>query len=209
MMSVDFRRRVHILVTDEHPVVRTGLRSIIGPQEDMTVIAEAQDARQAIRLFNLYLPEVMIVGLQASLGNGLGVLRRVREEHRDARILVMSVSDSDEALTFSLKAGAAGYLVKSASRAQILEAIRSVHRGEVYVQEGITGAVLEGRSLPRLTPRQTQILRLAGAGLSNKLISEQLNISQATVKQQLHRMYELLGIRSRSAAVAVVEALAD
>ncbi len=200
-----------VIVVDDHPMWREGVARDLA-EAGYEVVAAVGEAAQAVRLGTSLKPEVMVVDLQLPGGSGVEVIRGVLGAHPQARILVLSASAEQQDVLEAVKAGALGYLVKSAGREEFLEAVRRTADGDAVFTAGLAGLVLgEYRRLaaapatdkdaPRLTERETEILRLVAKGLSYKQIAERLVLSHRTVqnhvqntlgKLQLHNRVELV-----------------
>jgi DNA-binding NarL/FixJ family response regulator len=201
-----------VIVVDDHPMWRDGVARDLS-EAGYEVVAAVGEAPQAVRLGTSLRPEVMIVDLQLAGGSGVEVIRGVLTSHPQARILVLSASAEQQDVLEAVKAGALGYLVKSAGREEFLEAVRRTAEGDAVFTAGLAGLVLgeyrrlaaapasAGSDAPRLTERETEILRLVAKGLSYKQIAERLVLSHRTVqnhvqntlgKLQLHNRVELV-----------------
>jgi DNA-binding NarL/FixJ family response regulator len=194
---------IRVVLADDHPVVRNGLATIISQQPDMVVVAEAEDGEQAITLFGQHRPDVMIVDLRMPKCDGVEVVRRVREAHADACLMVMSAYDAGEAIHLSLSYGALGYLLKDAPRQEILAAIRCVSQNHLFVPPPLAVKALHWLSEPRLTGRNREVLRLVAAGYSNKAIASQLGITVEAAKMNVRELFAKVKIVSRVRAIAV------
>jgi DNA-binding NarL/FixJ family response regulator len=200
-----------VIVVDDHPMWRDGVARDLD-EAGYEVVAAVGEAAQAVRLGTSLKPEVMIVDLQLADGSGVDVIRGVLAVHPQARILVLSASAEQQDVLEAVKAGALGYLVKSAGREEFVEAVRRTAEGDAVFTAGLAGLVLgeyrrlaaapaTGSDAPRLTERETEILRLVAKGLSYKQIAERLVLSHRTVqnhvqntlgKLQLHNRVELV-----------------
>jgi DNA-binding NarL/FixJ family response regulator len=200
-----------VIVVDDHPMWRDGVARDLD-EAGYEVVAAVGEAAQAVRLGTSLKPELMIVDLQLADGSGVEVIRGVLASHPLARILVLSASAEQQDVLEAVKAGALGYLVKSAGREEFLEAVRRTAEGDAVFTAGLAGLVLGeyrrlaaapagGSDTPRLTERETEILRLVAKGLSYKQIAERLVLSHRTVqnhvqntlgKLQLHNRVELV-----------------
>jgi two-component system NarL family response regulator len=194
---------IRVVLADDHPVVRNGLATIISQQPDMVVVAEAEDGEQAITLFERHRPDVMIVDLRMPKCDGLEVVRRLRKAHANACLMVLSAYDVGEAIYLSLSYGALGYLLKDASRQEILAAIRCVSQNRLFVPPPLAVKALHWLSEPRLTDRNREVLRLVAAGHSNKAIASQLGITVEAAKMHVRELFAKVKIVSRVHAVAV------
>jgi two-component system response regulator NreC len=214
---------IRILVADDHAVVRAGLRMLVSSQRDMEVVAEAADGDEAARRALETRPDVVLLDMSMP-GGSTTAIRRIHRRAPRARVLVLTMHDDPAHAEAAIRAGAAGYVVKSAAEGELLEAIRGVHRGRsvvtlsvrtrggALVDEGIPspppGAVSEegGRlALPRarapLSPREHAVLRLVARGHTSREIAERLGVGVKTVDTYRSRLAEKLGVRSRAEIV--------
>ena len=205
-------RILTILIADDHPMLRRALRSLLEKEDDFQVIAEAGDGEEAIKLADALNPDMIIMDIGMPRVNGLEATRRIKASHPDIAILVLTVHDDAEYIFGILEAGAAGYIIKSEFDEQILQAIRGVAAGETVLSASITKQLLHYvmkhrvrqpsiEQVEQLTTREMEILRLAARGLSNKDISEKLNVSVHTVKGNLMDIFGKLEAASRTEAV--------
>lgn len=208
--------RIRVLVVDDHPVVRQGLRAFLSSREGLEVVGEAADGDEAIRKLRHLRPDVALVDLVMPGTGGLEVLRQAAELDLDTRIVVLtSFAETDQVLP-AVRAGAAGYLLKDAEPAEIEEAIRAVHRGEALLHPRAAGAVMREVARPRLapgaaelTPREQEVLELLGRGLTNRRIARELGVTEKTVKTHVSHVLAKLGVadRTQAALYAVREGL--
>jgi two-component system NarL family response regulator len=199
----DAAHKIRVLVADDHAVVRDGLVAMIGKWSDMTVVAEAQDGREAVEKWQQLRPDVTLLDLRMPLLDGVGAIDRIRELDAAARVILLTTFDDEEDIYRGIRAGAKSYLLKGAPREDILNCIRSVHRGETVVSLSIA-AKLAGRvSGPELTERELTVLQALATGQSNKTIGRNLFISETTVKAHLKSIFTKLNVLSRTEAIAV------
>ena len=194
---------IRIVIADDHVVVRDGIAAILGMQPDMKVVAQASDGEEACALFEKHAPDLLLLDLRMPKMDGLDVVRRIHSWRPGARIVIVTTYDDDEDIFLSLKAGAQGYLLKDASRQQILEAIRVVHAGQRYIPAKIAIKMAEHVSRPALTVREHEVLRRMACGKSNKEIGESLFISEGTVKTHMKSILAKLGAAGRTEAIAI------
>ena len=199
---------IRILLADDHSVVRTGLRLIIGNEEDMTVVGEAEDGLQAIQKAHELRPDVIVMDMTMPGLGGLEAARQMKRDLPDTRILFLTIHDSEEYFFQAVQAGADGYVTKSSPAWEVLTAIRTVHQGDCYLNPSVA-KMLVGDYLERvkqggkrdpydaLSDREREILHLIATGRSNREIAEVLNISEHTVHNHRARLMEKLGVHDR------------
>ena len=202
---------IRVLLVDDHPVVRRGLRALLEELPELEPVGEAADGAAAIRLLDQFQqagqprPDVVLMDLRMDPGmNGVEATRLITARTDPPSVLVLTVYSTDADILAAVEAGATGYLLKDAPPEELAAAVRAAARGETVlappVAARLMGRVRAGR--PALSPRETEILELLAEGLANRQISRRLFISEATVKTHLVHVYEKLGVDSRTAAVA-------
>jgi two-component system NarL family response regulator len=193
---------LRILVVDDHPALRIGMKAVVkSMKSEAMLVGVASDGHQAIERYGALQPDVMTLDLRMPGLDGLVVLERVLELDACAKILVMTMYDSEEDVFRSLEAGATGYILKSASRNEIVQAIQSVSRGVRHVPEHVAIKLSSRASTATLTPRETEVLELMRLGITNKDIAESLNVAAGTVKTHVRVILAKLGAMSRTEAV--------
>ena len=208
---------VAVLLADDHPVVRQGLRTFLELQPDLRVAGEACDGAEAVDLAAELLPDVVLLDLVMPEPAGAEVIRRIRAASPATKVIVLTTFAGDAEIFPALKAGAAGYLLKDVGPAELAEAIRRVHAGEALLSPKVAARVLRelaGDPEPGagpLTPRELDVLRLLARGLSNKAIALELVVSEKTVKTHVSSILGKLGLgdRTQAALYAVRERLVD
>lgn len=200
--------KIRLLVADDHPMLREGLVAVLGTQPDFEVVGEASDGEDVVRLVEQLEPDVILLDLEMPNVDGVEALRRLREAGSRARTVVFTAYDTDERILGALRAGARGYLLKGASRADIFSAIRTVHAGGSLLGPAVTNSLLgrigEGpEEANLLTPRETEVLSLVARGLPNAAIAGRLFISERTVKFHVGSILAKLGARNRTEAARV------
>jgi DNA-binding NarL/FixJ family response regulator len=195
--------KIRILIVDDHPVLRDGLALIIESQPDLQVVAEAGTGKQAIALFKRQLPDVTLMDLGLPDINGIDVIKELRSQHPDARIIVLTTYLGDVQALRALQAGAAGYLLKGTLRRDLLDTIRAVHAGQRHVQSDVASELADHAADQRLTEREIEVLRLIAKGCSNKLVADRLEITEDTVKGHVRNILEKLKANDRTHAVTI------
>lgn len=192
---------IRILIADDHPVVREGLVAILDDQADMTVVAQANDGREAIALFRLHQPDVVILDLRMPQVGGVEAITAIRAEFPDACIIMLTIYDTDEDIYQGLRAGAKAYLLKDTPCGEIIEIIRAVYQGQRYIPSSIGEKLAARIERPKLSERESEILQLITTGKSNKAISVALGITENTVKFHVNNILSKLGVSDRTQAV--------
>ncbi len=192
-----------MLVVDEHTALRLGMRAIVGAMAHAVVVGEAADPRSAVEKYRVLAPDVLTMDLRMPGGDGATLIEQVVDLDPDARILVMTMYDGEDDVFRALQAGASGYILKSASSHEIVEAIRTVGRGGRYVPEAIARKLRARTSTPELTPREREVLALIRRGLTNRDIGAALALAPGTVKTHLRQILDKLGAMSRTEAVTI------
>ncbi len=188
------------MVVDDHFVVRMGLRGSINLESDMTVIAEAPNGDQAIALYRQERPDVILMDLKLPGMSGVEATRLICKEFPGAAIIMLSTHDGEEDIYRSLVAGAKTYLLKTASRSELIDGIRAVHGGERHISPAIGARLAERMSHPELTTREIEVLGLIVKGRSNKEIASELAIAEVTVKLHVGHVLSKLGVNDRTQA---------
>jgi DNA-binding NarL/FixJ family response regulator len=197
---------VHILIVDDHPVVRFGLRGMLEAYEDLRVVGEAGSGDEAIVLASTTRPDVVLMDLRMPGTDGATATARIRQEHPGIRVLVLTTYEGDADILPAIEAGATGYLLKDTPIGTLTDAIRAAARGETVLAPPVAARLVTHLQAPageQLTPREVQVLGLVARGLSNSEIGRQLYIGEATVKTHLLRTFVKLGVNDRTAAVTV------
>jgi DNA-binding NarL/FixJ family response regulator len=192
---------LRVLIADDHTALRLGLCSIIESMDDAMVVGEAADGEEAVALYQSARPDVMTLDLRMPKLDGLRVVEQVLAAAPEARVLVMTMYDHEEDIFSSIRAGAKGYILKSAPRAEIIAALRKVGAGERYLPDYVAATIASRLSAPSLTGRETEVLQLLRVGISNKEIARQIHVSEGTVKAHVREILSKLGAISRTEAV--------
>ena len=195
--------QIRILVADDHPIVREGLRGLIAIQPDMVVVAEASNGREAIQQFRVHRPDVTVMDLQMPEVNGTDAVSAIRVEFPNAKIIVLTTYAGDVQILRALKAGAQGYLLKAVLHKELPDNIRAVYAGRKVMAPEAAAQVAEHSGEEALTPKELEVLRLVALGNANKLIAAQLSISEETVKSRVKNILDKLGANDRTHAVTI------
>jgi len=191
---------IRILVVEDHHVVRQGLVALIKTVEDMQVVGEACDGKQAVELFRQQQPDVTIMDLRLPHMTGVEAITAIRRDFPSARIIVLTTYDGDEDIYRALQAGARGYLLKDMSGDDLMDAIRTVHAGRSRIPPAVAQRLADRLGGPDLTGRELDVLKLIVSGKSNKEIGRDLFISEATVKTHINSLLSKLGVSDRTQA---------
>jgi DNA-binding NarL/FixJ family response regulator len=194
---------IRVLTVDDHQLLREGIAAVIESQEDMTLVAQASNGREAVESFRRLRPDVTLMDLRMPDMSGIEAITAIRSEFRDARIVVLTTYAGDAQAAAALKAGAVGYLLKSLVRKELLETIRAVHAGKRRVPPEIATEIAEHVADDALTVREVEVLRRVAAGKSNKLIAAELDISEGTVKTHMKSILPKLDASDRTHAVMI------
>jgi NarL family two-component system response regulator LiaR len=203
---------IKILIADDHPMFREGIRHLLEQEQDFKVVAEAGDGEEAVRLAGEFMPDVVIMDIGMPILNGLEATRQIKEDHPNIAVLVLTIHDDEEYCSGLLEAGAAGYLLKSAYGMELLGAIRSLQFGGFVLHPLVVQMLLRRvasyhlksktlDSVEHLTAREVEVLRLAAEGMSNKDIAFELGIGVRTVKGHLLHIFTKMRVGSRTEAV--------
>jgi DNA-binding NarL/FixJ family response regulator len=194
---------IRILVVDDHPIVRQGVVGLVDGQPDMTIIAQASNGREAIQQFRTHHPDIVLMDMQMPEMNGLDALMAIRDEAPEARIIVLTTYTGDAQVLRAIKAGARGYLLKSALHKELLDAVRAVHSGKKSLSPEASYELAEHATDDALTPAEVRVLRLIAQGNANKEIAEQLSVSEETVKGQVRNILSKLSAKDRTHAAMI------
>lgn len=199
---------IRLLIVDDHPVVRDGLRGIFDATDGLEVVGEAGDGSAALSMALALDPDVVLMDLRMPGVGGVDAIRTLRERSVRARVLVLTTYDSDSDVLPAVQAGATGYLLKDAPSSELIRAVRAAHRGEAVLSPSVAGTLMTqvgsveaAPERPTLSPREIQVLRLVAAGKTNREAAAALFVSETTVKTHLLHLYAKLDVRDRAAAV--------
>jgi DNA-binding NarL/FixJ family response regulator len=197
---------IRLLIVDDHPVVRDGLRGMFDGVVDVEVVGEAADGAEAVVQARVLSPDVVLMDLRMPGTDGVTAIRRLAQEQLPTRVLVLTTYDTERDVLPAIEAGATGYLLKDAPREELLRAVRAAARGEAVLSPAVATRLLGQVRAPEREPlstRELEVLGLIAAGKSNREAARGLFISEATVKTHLLHVYAKLGVKDRAAAVAV------
>jgi DNA-binding NarL/FixJ family response regulator len=194
---------IRILSVEDHPVFREGLSTIIGSQPDMLLVAQAINAIEAIDEFRRQRPDVTLMDLRLPGANGTDILIAIRGEFPQARIIMLTTSDSDGEIQRALRAGAAAYVLKSMPKNELLSVIRSVHAGGRHIPPEVAALIAEHLGEEDLTTREMEVLGLIRDGYRNKQIASELAIAETTVNFHIKNLVDKLGANDRTHAVMI------
>ncbi|WP_033440245.1 response regulator [Saccharothrix sp. NRRL B-16314] len=199
---------VRIVVADDHQVIRAGYASLLDTEPDFTVVGVASDGREAVRLCRELSPDVVLMDVRMP---GMDGIEATRQLEGGPRVLIMTTFDLDEYVYDALRAGASGFLLKDVTGEQLFDAVRVIAAGEALLAPTVTRRLIAeftrlrpeppASTLPALTPRETEVLRLVAEGLSNPEVAARLFITEETVKTHVSRVLGKLGLRDRTQAV--------
>jgi len=204
--------KIKILIADDHAVVREGTRQILEQEADLTVVAEAGDGEEAVRLAGNFKPDVAIIDIAMPKLDGIEATKQIKALYPTVAVLILTAYDDDQFVFSLLEAGAAGYLLKSIRGRELIDAVRAVYAGESVLHPSIARKVLnrfvpvsgeprEQKPPEVLSERETEVLRLASRGLSNQDIANELCLSLRTVQAHLGHIFNKLKVSSRTEAV--------
>jgi DNA-binding NarL/FixJ family response regulator len=204
---------IRILIADDQELVRTGLRLVLGTQPDLDVVGEAADGREAVHLATTLRPDVVLVDVRMPAMDGIEAVRRLAALEPRPRALMLTTFDLDDHVFGALRAGAAGFLLKDASRERLIHAVRVVAAGDALLSPDLTRRLIEDfarrpdrivvpeHRLTSLTPREREVLELVARGLSNLEVATRLRVGEATIKSHVSAVLAKLGLRDRVQAV--------
>jgi len=194
---------IRILAADDHALIRDGIAALIANQTDMRLVAEASNGHEAIEQFRSHRPDVTLMDLQMPEMNGIDSLIAIRSEFPEARVIVLTTYAGDVLCKRAMQAGAQAYILKGNVRKDLLDTIRAVRAGKKFVHTEVAAELASHSADDALSEREIEVLSLIAAGNSNKLIADQLSISEDTVKGHVKRVLSKLGVNDRTHAVTV------
>src|SRR4051794_16167858 len=213
------KQKIRIVVADDHPIFRDGLCRLLGLEEDFEVVAQAQDGRQVLEILQQLEPDILLLDLKMPGLDGLGTLQRLQAAHNKTRVIVLTASDDKNEFVQAMKLGTSGIVLKQTATEMLIKSIRKVHAGEIWLDSHTTAAVIrqfvaaeETQSAPPpppvpsaprdrerspLSQREREIVALVAQGFKNKEMAEKMFISEQTVKNHLHNIFDKLGVSDR------------
>lgn len=210
-------RKIRVAIADDQRLLREGLRIILEAAPDMSVVGEAEDGVEAVKLAQEEQPDVMLMDIRMPLRDGIAATEAIRKALPNVRVLLLTTYDTPELVIEGLRAGAAGYLLKDSSAEELCAAVRTVARGQVLLQANSAAQLLAGLTPPAqpqsqaeklgLTERERDVLRLIVVGRNNSEIASELYVSEATVKTHINHIFAKLGARDRTHAVVLAHRL--
>lgn len=194
---------IRVLLADDHPMLRDGVRGLVDDQTDMKLVGEASNGHEAVDQFRKLRPDITLLDLQMPEMNGIDSMLAIRREFPDARIIVLTTYTGDAQILRALKAGAQAYLIKSVLRRELLDTIRAVHSGHKRIPPEVATQLAEHAADDPLTSREIQVLQLIASGKANKVVASDLSIAEETVKGHVKNILSKLGATDRTHAVTL------
>jgi DNA-binding NarL/FixJ family response regulator len=195
--------RIRILSVDDHPMLREGIAAVLAGEDDMLLVAEASNGREAVEQFRAHRPDVTLMDVQMPEVNGIDAILKIREEFPDARIIVLTTYSGDAQAARAFRAGAAGYLLKNMVRKELIDTIRLVHAGKRRIPPEIAVELAEHHMDDALTEREIEVLREVAGGNANKIVAIRLKVSEETIKAHMKSILSKLGANDRTHAVTI------
>jgi DNA-binding NarL/FixJ family response regulator len=196
---------IRVLVVDDHPVVRDGLRGMLSSEPGMQVVGERGDGESALSFVAAHEVDVVLMDLRMPGMGGVAAIRALAAKSPDVKVLVLTTFDTDSDVLPAIEAGATGYLLKDSPTADLVEGIRAAHDGRATLAPSVANLLLTSVRSPsarRLSPRELEVLRMVAGGATNKEVASQLFLGETTVKSHLLNVFDKLGVRDRAAAVS-------
>ena len=194
---------IRVLIADDHPLTRLGIRTALTAEPDMTVVAEADDGAAAVALNAAHAPDVVLMDLRMPKMGGIAAIRAILETHPAARVLAVTTYDGDADIHRALAAGACGYLIKDMMGEHLVNAVRAAALGRRVIPAAVAARLAEFTPRVDLTPREVEVLRLVAKGLRNREIARVIGRTEGTVKAHLKNIHEKLGVEDRTEAVTL------
>ena len=194
---------IRILSVDDHPVLHEGIAAVLATEKDMVLVAEASNGREAVEKFCAHHPDVTLMDLQMPVMNGTDAIIEIRRDFPNARIIVLTTYSGDALAARAFKASASGYLLKNTIRKELAPSIRNVHAGQKIIVPEIAMEMAEHHTDDALSLREIEVLRQVAAGNANKIVADNLSISEDTVKAHMRSILSKLRARDRTHAVTI------
>ena len=196
-------KQIRVMVVDDHPLMRAGLAGEINAQADMCVVSEAANGDEAIANFRLHRPDVTLMDLRMPKLGGIEAIEAIRSQYPKSRIVVLTTASGDVQVLRAIRAGAVGYLLKNVLRTELTDTVRLVHAGRRRIPPDIAQEVAEHALDDEVSERETTVLKHIARGRSNKIIADELGISENTVKNHVKSLLAKLGASDRTHAVTL------
>jgi two-component system NarL family response regulator len=190
-----------VLLVDDHPAIRAGLRALLESESDFRVVGECAEGTAAIHAFTTLLPDLVVLDLRMPGMSGLDVLKAILTQNAQARIVVNTTFDTDEDIFRAIHAGACSFLTKDLPKEEIFAVLRAVHSGKNLLPSHVKERLQARASRPHLTERELEVLHLLGRGRSNKEMASELHLSEEAIKSRLKVVFQKLGVEDRTGAV--------
>ena len=194
---------VRILLVDDHVIVREGIAAILALVDDMQVVAQASNGKEALALYQQHRPDVVLMDLRMPVMDGLAATQAMHEADPNVKIILLTTFDGDEDIYRGLRSGARAYLLKDVPRDQLLDCVRTVAKGGTCIPPAVAAKLAERMRTPELTSREQEVLQLVAEGKANKEIAAALDITEGTVKVHVNNILSKLGVSGRTEAASV------
>jgi two-component system nitrate/nitrite response regulator NarL len=201
------KQAIRVLIADDHTIFREGLRKLLDAENDVTIVGEASSGSEAVQLLAKLKPDILLLDLRMPDRDGLSVLEEVNFEASSTRVIVLTATEDDREVVRAMRLGARGVVLKQSASDLLLKSIRKVHAGEIWLDKKMTAEVMRAfsqsaeagarREKPLLSDREKEIVQLVAQGFRNREIGEKLFISEQTVKNHLHNIFDKLGVSDR------------
>jgi DNA-binding NarL/FixJ family response regulator len=199
-------RKIRILIADDHPIFRDGLRKLLSLEEDFQVIGEAEDGKEAVEMVHKLNPDILLLDLKMPNMSGIGALEALGDKQKATKVIVLTASEDEAAVVQAMRMGTAGIVLKQTATDLLIKSIRKVNDGEIWLDSRMTTAVMKEFAAPApprepvktvLSTREREVVALVCQGFRNKEIAEKMFISEQTVKNHLHNIFDKLGVSDR------------
>jgi DNA-binding NarL/FixJ family response regulator len=201
------KQAIRVLIADDHTIFREGLRKLLDGEADVTIVGEASSGSEAVQLLGKLKPDILLLDLRMPDRDGLSVLEEVNFDNSSTRVIVLTATEDDREVVRAMRLGARGVVLKQSASDLLLKSIRKVHAGEIWLDKKMTAEVMRAfaqsaesgarREKPLLSDREKEIVQLVAQGFRNREIGEKLFISEQTVKNHLHNIFDKLGVSDR------------